>query len=207
MMSYESLIAIRNIAQKQVNDLNKLIDELCKPVKITDRNNNTYVIDTIYHTCYPAEIKIADGFCNSLCGILTDNESYYRMFIDEPSKISSVYNHLALLRNARILYKITTSDDEKKRLAKIIDTVVAKLPGLLKAYNAGTDYSSTELDVLYEFFNGMGRSYSDIVKQITILQFAGTHGMDCKQLEQELHKLIVEWIAEGDNKILLGGYE
>lgn len=208
-MSYETLIAVRNIAYKQVEELNKLINELCKPIKISSKNGvNT--INTIYHACYPVEFEINDDYCYSaLSTILTDAETYYRPILADPKNVGSSSSNLALLRHARALYKVTTSDDEKKRLAGIIDTIVAKIPGLIKAYNNGTDYTDDEIAGLYTIFNKMyNEELADkIVKQVTVLEFAGQRGMDCRTIEQELHKLIVEWIAKDDYKILLGGYE
>lgn len=208
-MSYETLIAVRNIAQKQVDDLNKLIKDLCKPIKIVTRND-TYIINTIYHTCYPAEFEAPTRCCNSaLNTLLTNGKTYYRSLIDEPNKIGHLNDHTALLINARILYKATISDDEKKRLAKIIDMIVAKVPGLIKAYTNGTDYSDDEINSLYAIFNDVYRYelLDKVIKQIHFLEFAGNSGMDCKSIERELHKLIVEWSAKNDNMLLLGGYE
>lgn len=208
-MSYETLIAVRNIAHKQVEELNKLIDELCKPIKINSKKN-TDTIYTIYHDRYPSEFVLPIDHCGSvLRTILTSDGTYYRPILDDPKNIGNISSNLTLLRHARALYKVTTSDDEKKRLAGITDTIVAKIPGLIKAYNNGTDYTDDEIAGLYTIFNKMyNEELADkIVKQVTVLEFAGHRGMDCKTIEQELHKLIVEWIAKDDYKILLGGYE
>lgn len=209
MMSYETLVAVRNIAYKQVEELSKLIDELCKPIKISSKNN-TDTIYTVYHDRYPSEFVLPINHCGSILStILTSDGTYYRPILADPKNVGSSSSNLALLRHARALYKVTTSDDEKKRLAGIIDTIVAKIPGLIKAYNNGTDYTDDEIAGLYTIFNNM---YSEkladkIVKQVTVLEFAKQHGMDSKTIEQELHKLITEWITKDDYKILLGGYE
>lgn len=212
------LLATRESAQKQINEINKLLDTLITSFNVRFPDNTCVTITPKTSDAWPKEINYAEKFDNDYLDI-------FAILFENPHEHSDVYQYMytngppVMATDKKILNMIkfirdSCSDDfERGRLNDLAKIVYGKSKALHALYYANdnpTDLTLEDLETFETYISaskptGNLKEMQEVIQAVNVVIFMMKHKQDHTWLFGKLQDLVRQFIHSdnGRDKVLV----
>lgn len=208
MQTIESIIALKTLAEKQLVDINTLLDSMMPELTIKYGDNNI-VIRTPRAAYYPKEIEMYYNYeiIRVIFNVSKDKNLSIAKYINDPTKNEAITsrNILDILKD---LHRFATNELERQHLRDFAKQLYDRNNVLVDIYNNGPPKALTipELDQLENFFKQcttLWRLQLDILRDIDIIRFYAIREQTSELALNELCENIRKWVNTEYRKIFV----
>lgn len=215
------LLEIKMSAEKQIAEINKLLNTMIQTLTVTFRDNISGHISVKTKDAWPTKFNIDKKWTKEVSDILsiifenphTWSDVYEYMYSDK--KAANMSTDRMILSLIKDFHDLCTDDFERSRLRDLAGIVYRKNKALCVLYNASDNIADNvnddlnsltieDLEALEKYVSSnSSKTVQEIVQAINVIIFMMKHKQDHTWLFGKLRAQIREFINCDHNKILI----